>query len=620
MCGIIGGISFESGFFPDEQELRKGSDFLKYRGPDDGAEIFLDGAVAKVVLGHRRLSIIDLSETGRQPMSSVSGKSFIVFNGEIYNYQLLRRELEEKKFHFQSTSDTEVILNGYECWGIDATLKKIDGMFAFALFDLKENVMILARDPFGKKPLYFFNGGRRLYFSSDIRSFASVGSIPRDIDLHALGYFFAELSTPFAHTIWKGIRKVNPGAYLVFGSSGIVRYERYFQLTYTESCDLDRASIISTTENFLSQAVRKRLIGDVDVGALLSGGIDSSLVVAKMAEHKSGRLKTYSVGFKEESFNELDYARQVARKFNTDHTEIVLRPENLPDIYDLIAEFGEPFADASMVPTYWVSREVAKTEKAVLGGDGGDELFGGYESYHFASKYELLKGYYFLLPLARMLHRFSPTYRTNLLVKALLQARRPMYFLLDRNIGFDRCGLAKLLGSEMFYDSLDTEHRSIWTEFTTESASDVINLMSASLRTRLHNDYLVKIDRATMRASLEMRSPFLDKQLAEFAATLTSRQLFQGGPKGILKELALKYFPSEFVQRRKAGFSVPLGEWFKGRLAKDLKEIVLGGKQKLVPLNYEYAEEVINSHCSGKGDHSNKLWALFVFHIWANKQ
>lgn len=620
MCGIVGGISFTGAFFPSKEELRTAADYLKFRGPDDDGELFFDHSDARVALAHRRLSIIDLSSNGHQPMMSPSGRSCIVFNGEIYNYQLLRSELRAKGFSFNTQSDTEVILNSFECWGIEGTLTRLDGMFAFALYDLENETLILARDRFGKKPLYYFVRSGQLAFNSDIRGFHGMKSIPRTIDLHALGYFFAELSTPYEHSVWQGIKKVKPGNYLQFDSSGISRYASYWNAQRDGECHLNRAELIERTDEVLSAAVKKRLVADVKVSVLLSGGIDSSLVVAKMAEHCSA-VKTYSVGFNEAAFNELPYARYVANTFGTDHTEIVVQPDSLFEINKLIIEFGEPFADVSMIPTYLISKEISKTEKVVLGGDGGDELFGGYYSYYFAHKFDSVKKYRSLYPVARMLKQIYPSYRADFLVRLLKQAGRPKYSLLDRNFGFDALGLKQLFNDDRFFTALDREHQRIWEMFSMNSQHDLINVMSASLKTRLLNDYLVKIDRATMYASLEMRSPFLDRDLCEFASTLTPGQLFhKGETKSVLKDLALKYFPSNFVYRNKMGFAVPIGEWFKGSLTKGLQEIVLDGRQNLVDVNYAHIEQVIKDHCSGVSDQTHKLWALYVFHIWANSQ
>jgi asparagine synthase (glutamine-hydrolysing) len=620
MCGIVGGVSFNGNFFPTESELRAASDYLKYRGPDDRGELLHDTGSAKISFAHRRLSIIDLSETGHQPMISISGRTIIVFNGEIYNYQSLKNELIGNGFHFKTQSDTEVILNSFECWGIDSTLKKLDGMFAFALFDLINNTLFLARDPFGKKPLYYFFQKNQIAFSSDIRSFNKIGGIEFSLDISAAGYFFSELSTPYQSTIWNEIKKVEPGSYLKFDEHGMLANNEYWQLNYSENCSLSQHEIYEKTGVLLREAVKKRLVADVKVSALLSGGIDSSLVVANMAENSSTRIKTYSVGFKEAPYNELDYARQVAKKFDTDHVELILYPGSLNNIKELILEYGEPFADSSMIPTYLMAKEISKTEKVVLGGDGGDELFAGYDSYDFAHKFDKFKKFSFAHPLSGVLKRLYPSYRIELLDRLLKQKKYPSYTLLDRNMGFSAIELGKLFSNRDFMASVQKEHEKIWMYASPNSCHELINVLAVSTKTRLLNDYLVKVDRATMYSSLEMRSPFLDKNLAEFAATLRPDQLFfKMGPKSILKELARKYFSKEFVNRRKMGFSIPLGTWFRGDLLHDLKDVVLGGKQKRLDMDYQFIEQLIEEHSQGRIDHGHKLWALYVFHIWSNQ-
>ena len=620
MCGIAGVVSFAQNKTLPQDRWRNFTDPLKYRGPDDHGEWNFNSAIANVTFFHTRLSIIDLSPTGHQPMTTADEQIVIVFNGEIYNYQTLRKELVDKGLGFKSTSDTEVLLQGYVYWGFHELVKKIDGMFAIALFDKRENALFLARDRFGKKPLYYHLGDRQLIFSSDIRSFKEINGVSLSVDLFSLGYFFAELATPHESTIWKEVKKVEPGSYIHFNSSGIRASNTYWHLSYTENCSLDNESIAEKTDLLLKNAVKKRLVSDVNVSALLSGGIDSSLVVAKMAELSSRKVNTYSVGFEEADFNELSYARKVADRFNTNHTELIIKPQSFEVVNELIWEYGEPFADASMIPTYLISKEVAKSEKVALGGDGGDELFGGYDSYYFALKYDRVKLLSWLWPVAKLLSSIFPSYRTDFLSKLLQQTRLPNYTLLHRNFGFDKNELKKLMDNLTFVTSLDKEHEFIWNQYTPNSKNDLINVLSASLRTRLLNDYLVKVDRASMFASLEMRSPYLDKDLTEFAATLKSNQLFhKAEPKYILKRIASKYFPDKFIHRKKMGFGIPVGTWFRGELVHKLKEVVLG-KQKMVDLDYTYIEKLVDEHSKGMVDHTDRLWALYVFHIWASYQ
>ncbi|HYF70807.1 MAG TPA: asparagine synthase (glutamine-hydrolyzing) [Ohtaekwangia sp.] len=620
MCGIGGILDFKNNR-PTKDETSAFVKPLNHRGPDKEEQTLLENEWGYVWLAHRRLSIIDLTDAGNQPMVSCSGRSIIVFNGEIYNYKALRDDLTKQGFQFRSHSDTEVILNAFECWGIEKTLLRLDGMFAFALFDKATTSLYLARDRFGKKPLYYFAEGDRLIFSSDIRSFRAINSISLNLDLHALGYYFAELATPHECTIWKEVKKVKPASYLQFNHTGVSKNIAYWELVYSENCSLSRNDIIEKADYLLGQAVKKRLVADVKVSALLSGGIDSSLVVAKMAQESGERINTYSVGFKENDFNELPYARQVAEKFNTRHNEYILDSNSLQDLTGLILEYGEPFADSSMIPTYLISKQISQHEKVVLGGDGGDEVFGGYYSYHFARKFDSVKRLAWTYPFAKLANRWLPSYRSDFLVRLFQQAKLPRYTLLNRSLGFDESELRELLNEDMFYKSLAREHNYIWNHYAPASSNDVVNVLSASFKTRLLNDYLVKVDRATMYASLEMRTPFLDKELAEFGATLKPSQIFyKSGTKSILKEIAGRYFSPEFVHRKKMGFGIPVNKWFKNEFSSHLSEVILGGKQSMIDLNYGYIEKLINEHRTGKADHTHKIWSLYVFHIWATNQ
>jgi asparagine synthase (glutamine-hydrolysing) len=621
MCGIAGFLTFDNHEILPPANRHHFIDPLKFRGPDDRGDWHYQSDSINVSLFHARLSIIDLNPTGHQPMLSADEQVAIVFNGEIYNYKELQHELIKSGFTFKSTSDTEVLILGYMHWGVKKLLEKIDGMFALALFDKKERKLFLARDRFGKKPLYYYVNNGTLIFSSDIRSFKAINSISFSVNFHALGYFFAEYGTPEEDTVWNEIRKLKPASYLQFNNSGISAYENYWNLTYSESCSLNELEIIEKVNSLISQAVKKRLVADVRVSAMLSGGIDSSMVVAKMAEHLSGRVKTYSVGFNEKDFNELPFARQVANKFDTDHTELIIDSHNLEGIDKLILEFGEPFADSSMIPTYLMSKEISKSEKVVLGGDGGDELFGGYDSYYFALKFDQVKKWAPFYPVSRFLAKGFPSYRTEFLERLLRQTQRPDYTLLNRNFSFDSGELKKLVNKEIFYNAVNDEHERAWKEYAHSSRHQLINVMSVSLRTRLLNDYLVKVDRASMYASLEMRSPFLDKDLVEFAATLRPHQIFKNAePKSLLKKIASSHFSESFVYRKKMGFGIPIGKWFQGDLIKQLKEVVLGGKQKMIDLNYQYIETLINDHSEGKANRTEELWSLYVFHIWVRNQ
>ena len=609
MCGIAGGISFRCRYFPNLEDIQNFSDCLRYRGPDAKGYLNFITNQTYVNFAHKRLRIIDLTRDADQPMQSVSGNSTIVFNGEIYNYTILFKELLNAGYHFKSHSDTEVLLNGFEAWGINGLLDRIDGMFAFALFDHSKNKLILARDPFGKKPLYYYLISGELAFSSDIRSFKLLKQ-KLTLNLHALGYYFSEMATPGNESIWNEINKLPPASYLSF-SKDKVQINEYWKLTYSISKYNSRQEIIEKTDTLLSDAVKKKLVADVNVSALLSGGIDSSLIVGKMAKLKSKPVKTYSVGYNDEKFSELPFAKQVAEKYGTDHTEIILEANDLSKISEIIFEFGEPFSDPAMIPFYYICQNISDTEKVVLSGDGGDEIFGGYYCYYYAQKMDEWKS---LRQLSSMVPKIN--HKLSFLKSVLQSWSAPLYILLNRNMVFSENQLKQFYDNTDFYKAVSKEHKKQWTN---ESRFVLQNLLKSSLSTRLLNDYLVKADRASMFASLEVRAPFLDKQLTEFASTIGGRDLLKNGhTKSILKELLATDFSHDFIYRKKHGFDIPIGNWLRNELKQEVKDTVLGGKQNLINLNYTFVEHIINEHNSGV-IHDDRVWSLFVFHKWAQK-
>lgn len=617
MCGIAGEVVSLNGNYKIEAEsLKNAGRYLQFRGPDFQDLCCITNNGVQVGFYHARLSIIDLSNAASQPMQSPSGRTLIVFNGEIYNYKELRGRLIALGYQFRTGSDTEVIIVAYETWGLETTLALLDGMFAFAIFDKRENVCFLARDRFGKKPIYYSIANGGLSFSSDIRSFRFLNSKGKQVNQYALGYYFAELSTPENESIWEGINKLPPGSYLTFHDDSKSKILKYWTPSYSLDCKLSRNEIVEKADYLIGQAVEKRLVADVPVAALLSGGIDSSLVVAKMAESSVTPVRTFSVGFLESDFNELPYAKQVAERFSTNHTEVLLEPTGIDGVDKIIDEFGEPFADSSMLPSYLISKVVSKEVKVVLGGDGGDELFAGYYSYQFAYGYDKFKGYSWLLPAIRGLNAIWPSVRGMQMQKALNQRYKKPDTLLDRNLGFDEDGLKMLFDRTEFYESLRKEHERVWAE-NRYSQYDLSNVLKASLKTRLLNDYLVKVDRASMFASLEMRSPFLDKDLFQFASTLLPSQLYTPyGPKSVLKALTEKYFPKSFVHREKQGFSIPLAAWLRKDFKREMGEIILNDNP-LVNLNRTYIERIWKEHQAGGIDHAHRLWAVYVFNTWA---
>jgi asparagine synthase (glutamine-hydrolysing) len=514
-----------------------------------------------------------------------------------------------------------VILAGYERWGADELLRRLDGMYAFALFDCAERTLYLARDPFGKKPCYYWYDAprHRLAFSSDPRSFLTLQERP-SLDAFSLGYFLAELSTPERRSIWREVCKLPGGHALRFSSRGL-DVHRFWRFRFVGQNHMAQEELIEEAGRLLDRAVRKRLVGDVRCAALLSGGLDSSLVVASMARQSPGRVPTYTVGFDTAGFDERPFARLVAERWDTDHHEVVVEARSVSVLRSLVAEFGEPFADCSALPTYLVARTVAANEKVVLTGDGGDELFAGYFVYYFAHRLDAVKRFGAALPLARALEATVGSRRLRLLRELLEAARLPPHALLDRRYGFSADQIQRLAANEPrlpeLAGAMALEHERVWQQETDPGEHRLLQLLTSSLHTRLANDYLVKVDRATMFASLEARSPLLDLDLARFAQSLRPGQLYgDGRPKAILRALALRQLPAAVAGGEKRGFAVPVADWLRDGLRSEFEATVLEGKQDLVRFDYGWIQTLFRQHLAG-ADHTHRLWALYIFHLWA---
>jgi asparagine synthase (glutamine-hydrolysing) len=624
MCGILGILNKNPNDAPNAEIFEKASSFLKYRGPDYKCTRQISTQFAEISLHHSRLSIIDLSEGGNQPMSSPSSRTIITFNGEIYNYLEIKNQLRKEGARFQSSSDTEVILSAYETWGIEKTLENLDGMFAFAIWDNLNGHLVIARDRFGKKPIYYHvsSNKKTAIFSSDIRSIQTLANASFTLDYHALGYYLAELATPEENSIWEEVKKLQPGHYAIMDvTSSKLNFvkKQYWHLNHTGNCTLSRAEIIEQTDVLIAAAVKKRLVADVRVAALLSGGIDSTLVVAKMADLMSDPVNTYTVGYAGHSFDESKYAKQVSQKFGTKHTELFLEPVSLDTLDDLIYEFGEPFADSSMIPTYLISKQISRFEKVVLGGDGGDEWFCGYDSYYKVYKLEQVKKFKQFYCAAKLLSHLYPSYRSRLLLELIERANQPNHRLLNREMGFNEIEISQLLGNDQATLALETEHKKIYNHSTNPSRKELLRIMNASLHTRLVNDYLVKVDRASMFASIEMRTPFLDKDLSLFASQLKPNQLYhRGEPKSILKDILKKSFDNDFINRKKMGFGIPIGDWFKTDFIIVIND-VLSGNDYPVKFNTTYLKQFLNDSQSESSENTHKLWAVYVLLKWLKK-
>lgn len=602
MCGISGIIKNQtpSHLIELEELSRK---FHSKRGPDNFG-IWKDEVT---FFTHSRLSIIELSEAGNQPMLSKSGNSVITFNGEIYNFKEIARELG-----VQSTSDTEVILESYEKFGIEKTLEKLNGMFAFCLYDQQKKKHFFARDRFGQKPLYFSRLNNAYYFASDIRILSQLLRPQLSLNKDALSYYLRELSVPQPYSIWNEIEQVKPGHYLSLENDQITEI-KYWSIptkieTYSETEALD------IIENKLQNAIENRLISDVPVGSFLSGGVDSGLIVSLLRSKSNKDLNTFSVGFDFAAYNELEDAKIIANKYETNHTEITISTDIKNDIENILALYGEPFADSSAIPTYYISKETKKHVTVALSGDGGDEMFGGYLDYATcfeAEQYAKENQNKILRQGKTMASKITSrlglgTNKGSL--EEYLKLGGPIQ--LSRNMGFS--AKEQFVANE--YDFMANYWREIWDD--NASGSMTQQLMTSSLKTRLLNDYLVKVDRASMANSLEVRSPFLDHHLAEFAFSLAPELKFKNGhSKYLLKKLGEKYMYEDIFSRKKRGFEIPIKNWLKNELF-DFAANNIEGLEKRQLFNSNNLMSLLHQHKKGVSDNTHRLWALIALEIW----
>jgi asparagine synthase (glutamine-hydrolysing) len=616
MCAICGLIHFD-GAPVDRAALARMRDEMVNRGPEHGGEHLEPG----VGLGHRRLRIIDLSPAGSQPMTNEDGSVWLTFNGEIYNFQRLRPELEARGHRFASNSDTEVIVHGYEEWG-EGVVERLDGMFAFGIWDRRQRALLLARDRFGKKPLYYLQQDGRLAFASELKALATLPGARLNVDPNAIDCYLHHLGTTQDHCIYREVKKVPPAHYAVFTTDGH-RQVRYWQPDYRHKIDVSEPELLDRIDGALRAAVKKRLVSDVPLGAFLSGGVDSSLVVALTAQLSDQPVKTFSIGFREQAFSELDYARQVARRYGTDHEEITLEPDVLAILPQLVWEYGEPFADSSAVPTYYVSSGARRFVTVALSGDGGDELFGGYDTAraaYWSQRYAELVPGALRGPIEQALLHVDPE-RAGVLRKLrtlALGATADPALRFGASLAFSPAQRARLY-TDSFRASLHGEPAIAVYERHLDALRG-LDLLDQSLlmtlHTRLPNDYLVKVDVASMKIALELRSPFLDIDLASLSAAIDPKiKVRAGQQKYLLKKLAERYLPHDVIHRPKRGFSLPLGPWLRGPLAPSLRMLPHGRCVEVGWFRRAYVEQLIDEHHHG-ADHAHRLWALLWIELW----
>jgi asparagine synthase (glutamine-hydrolysing) len=613
---------------------------LRHRGPDDHGMRIMNGGNARnlsqstsIGMGHRRLSIIDLSTRGRQPMSNEDETIWLTFNGEIYNFQGIRQELVRCGHLFKSDTDTEVIIHGYEEYG-EAIFEKLNGMFALGLWDANSQSLYLVRDRFGKKPLYYWERPDGIVYASELKSFICHPDFKKRIDLdNLIRYLFFEY-VPSPHSIYEGVKKLLPGHFLRWrGKDVIIR--PYWRMTFGTEKTLTQP-LEETQEHLiylLGESIKKRLISDVPLGVFLSGGIDSSAIVALMSEFMpAGQIKTFSIGFDDKSFDESEHARYVARLFGTDHHEQIFTSATMLDIMTEVWDFlDEPFADASILPTYILSKFTRQFVTVALGGDGGDELFAGYDPFvaHVAaSYYGLLPEFVHakvVVPFSRMLPVSTNNMSFDFRLKQFLKGF-PYEPALTNQIwlgSFSDKEQFDILNPEIrprlesFAPFLDIKDSCNGISFR-DTTEQIIYLYT---RFYLADDILTKVDRASMATSLEVRSPFLDVDFAEFTNGLPSGYKLKGcSRKYLLKKSLASRLPKGILRRKKKGFGIPLAKWFK----KELKEQLLDTFHPARIKNDGFFDadaiwKLIHEHLEGRRDNRKKLWTLFVFQNWKER-
>lgn len=619
MCGIAGLLHVD-GTPIDTRLLQSMTDALAHRGPD-GDGLFVEGPVG---LGHRRLAIIDLS-TGDQPMLTEDRSLAIVFNGEIYNFRELRRDLEAAGHTFRTVSDTEVILRAYQAYGLEC-VHRLRGMFTFALWDARQRRLLLARDRVGIKPLVYSWDGRTLRFASEIKALLADPSLERTLDRDALADYLTFLAVPSPRTIFREIRKLPPASYLVIDFlRGEPQVRSYWDLRFAPDPKPSEAEWLEGLRWHLQDAVTSHLVSDVPIGAFLSGGMDSSTVVALMAKASPGRVRTFSIGFDEADFDELAYARSVARRYGTDHYEFVVKPDALEALPRLAAAFDEPFADSSALPSYYVAKITREHVTVALSGDGGDEGFAGYTRYAQADRLHRLldRG---PLSLARPLLRLGAR-----LMPSGMRGRGSLTLFgappLDRYFQMMTFQNAATLRRLIAPEARPAEIAGGWSQdllgrvAASGAADHVATLQYLDVQRYLPDDILTKVDRTSMMVSLEARVPLLDHVLLEFLATMpTSLKLAHGAGKAILKRAMEPDLPAEVLHRRKMGFGVPLGTWFRRELADYVRDVLLDRRTRERGLvDAPAVAAILAEHHSGRRDRSGIIWSLLCLEEWARR-
>ena len=617
MCGITGVVSFDAP--PDGEHLRAMLDSQVHRGPDDyGVWTSKDRAC---VLGNNRLSVIDLSPAGHQPMVDESTGNTIVFNGEIFNFQLLRQQLEDEGERFRSQTDTEVILALYRRRGVDC-VKALRGMFAFAIWDAQAQHLYIARDRMGEKPFNYSLTNNQIIFGSEIQALAKHPLVPGDEDPEALELYLQLQYIPAPWTIYQSIRKFPPAHYAVFDRKGL-HVTRYWQLSYQQDRNMSARDALEGLEEKLTDAVKVRLVADVPIGTTLSGGVDSSLVTAIMAKLNTLPIKTYHVSLRESGFDESPYAQMVADTCGTDHHTRVLEPDIQELLPTIVHHYGEPYADKGGIPAFFISKAAREEVTVALNGDGGDELLGGYPMYRLPRIAQILAGKAWNPTGIDALAARVPSLQHDSGLLNKVQRRlvttlknpelRPLFYAAF----WDDARRGELLESHQAHRGAVHGWRRSMLEGAGANADHPINRMLwIQNNSYLPWDGLVKLDIASMHCSLEMRTPLVDHELVEYCASLPAELKVKGQvPKYPLKAIAEQYLPRELLYRKKQGFSIPVAQWLRGTL-RPMMEDVLTNKEFMEPFRIPVVKQMMVEFGAGASRHESRLWALFMYGLW----